>query len=76
MKQLPWVSFGKLRGSYGTTGNDQIGDYAFAETYNSTNAARGYQGVQGYFPSTFFNSALHWEKNYKAELALELAFFS
>ena len=26
---LPVLSFGKLRGSYGITGNDQIGDYEY-----------------------------------------------
>lgn len=27
MKEINFISFGKLRASYGTTGNDQIGDY-------------------------------------------------
>src|SRR5262249_45212708 len=30
---LPFLSFGKLRASYGSTGNDQIGDYQFLSTY-------------------------------------------
>jgi hypothetical protein len=33
-KILAFLSFGKLRGSYGTTGNDQIGDYSFLSLYN------------------------------------------
>jgi hypothetical protein len=32
------MSFGKLRFSYGTTGNDQIGDYRFYDTYGTTGA--------------------------------------
>ncbi|MCK7556818.1 SusC/RagA family TonB-linked outer membrane protein [Chitinophaga sedimenti] len=29
MKEIQVISFGKLRGSYGTTGNDKIGDYKY-----------------------------------------------
>jgi len=34
--EIPWLSFGKLRASYGTTGNDQIGDYQFLNTYTTS----------------------------------------
>src|SRR5207249_3364642 len=30
-----FLSFGKLKGSYGSTGNDQIGDYQFLNLYNN-----------------------------------------
>ena len=30
-----FLSFGKIRGSYGTTGNDQIGDYQYLDSYTS-----------------------------------------
>ncbi len=33
-KGISFLSFGKLRLSYGTTGNDQIGDYQFLSLYN------------------------------------------
>src|SRR5690606_37515188 len=29
----PFISFGKLRASYGTTGSDQIGDYQYLDVY-------------------------------------------
>src|SRR5690606_31753018 len=31
-----WLSFGKLRGSYGVTGSDQIGDYQYIDSYQAT----------------------------------------
>jgi len=68
-----WLSFGKLRGSYGVTGNDQIGDYQFRDNYS--NASYPYQGQAGYIPSRLFNSNYAWEKNKKAEVAIELGFF-
>jgi len=42
---LPFVSFGKLKGSYGTTGSDQIGDYAFMNLYHPLTAEVPYQGI-------------------------------
>ncbi len=33
LRNLSFVSFGKLRGGYGTTANDQIGDYRFINLY-------------------------------------------
>src|SRR5690606_9100770 len=35
-KDHPLLSFGKIRGSYGLTGNDQIGNYEFLDTYTPT----------------------------------------
>ncbi len=67
---LPWLSFGKLRGSYGSSGNDQIGNYKFLDTWTSTN--QPYQGGPGLQPSSLYNSEFSWETNRKAELALEL----
>src|SRR5690606_15666231 len=31
-ESIPFISYGKIRGSYGATGNDQIGDYQFLDT--------------------------------------------
>lgn len=65
-----FLSFGKLRGSYGITGNDQIGDYRFMNTYSLTN--KRYQGATGLMPRTLFNPNFSWESVRKLELALEL----
>lgn len=66
------ISFGKLRYSYGTTGNDQIGDYNFLDTYSS--AGNNYQGVVGLQPNRLYNPNFGWETNRKIEIALELGF--
>ena len=67
------LSFGKLRGSYGTTGNDQIGDYQFLDTY--TSSGYEYQGIKGLQPIRLFNANFGWETNRKLEMALETGFF-
>ncbi len=69
---LPFISFGKLRGSYGTSGNDQIGDYQYLSNYSTSGVV--YQGVLGLTPMQLFNSDYAWEVNKKSDVGLELGF--
>ncbi|MFD2907933.1 SusC/RagA family TonB-linked outer membrane protein [Flavobacterium ardleyense] len=71
---LPFMSFGKLRSSYGTTGSDQIGDYQFLNTYAASGTV--YNGIIGLAPSRLFNPDFSWEVNKKFELALETGYFN
>jgi len=70
------LSFGKLRGSYGTTGSDQIGDYRFLSLYNPM-PLQGilYQGIPGYLPIGLTNPNLQWEETRKLQIGLDLGFF-
>lgn len=68
------LSYGKLRGSYGVTGSDQIGDYGYLDTYSPT--TRDYQGGSGITPSRIANADYSWETNKKFEVAMELGFFN
>lgn len=70
---LPFISFGKLRASYGLTGNDQITDYQYLSTYTSSGYV--YQDISGLKPSRIANADFHWETTKKLELAAELGFF-
>ncbi|HUH47249.1 MAG TPA: SusC/RagA family TonB-linked outer membrane protein, partial [Arenibacter sp.] len=69
-KSLPLLSFGKLRASYGITGNDQIGDYQYLDTYTTTD--NNYNGAVGLSPSRLYNPNFGWETNKKLEVGLEL----
>ncbi|MGN6418110.1 MAG: SusC/RagA family TonB-linked outer membrane protein, partial [Pseudobacter sp.] len=60
-RMLPFLNFGKLRASYGSTGNDQIADYSFLSIYSSTGAR--YQTGTGLGPTRFENPVLGWEEN-------------
>lgn len=66
---FPFLSFGKLRGSFGTSGNDQIGDYKFYDLWTTSTVQ--YQQNPGFFPSSLFNPNLRWESTQKFELAIE-----
>ncbi len=69
-KHLRFLSYGKLRASYGTTGNDQIGDYGYLSTYSPSSYP--YNGSPGLMPTRLFNATYAWEKNKKSEAAIEL----
>ncbi len=70
--KMPFLSFGKLRASYGVTGNDQIGDYQYLDTYQSSGTV--YDGTVGLTPIRLFNPNFSWETNRKIEAAVELGF--
>ncbi len=67
-----FLSFGKLRASYGTTGSDQIGDYTYLNLYNPTTSngpSQPYQGTTGLEPQGLTNPYLEWKRqgNYSSE---------
>ena len=70
--KLSFLSFGKLRASYGTVGNDQIGNYQYLDSWSSTSYPYG--GVSGLAPSRFPNPDYSWEVNKKLEAGLDLGF--
>ncbi len=72
--KLPFINFGKVRISYGTTGSDQIGDYRFMDLYQSTSVDVPYLGEIGLYKHNLYNPDLAWEETKKFEAALELGF--
>ncbi|MGC3947963.1 MAG: hypothetical protein QM762_26220 [Chryseolinea sp.] len=71
-RTMPFLSFGKLRGSFGITGNDQISDYQYLDAYKPSTGA--YQNVVGLTPARLANPNFSWEQNSKLEGAIELGF--
>ncbi len=71
---LPFLSYGKLRTSYGITGNDQVGNYQYLDSW--TNTAFPFQGNPSLRPARLYNKDYSWEQNRKFEAAIELGFFS
>jgi len=76
LKDQKWLSFGKLRGSYGTEGNDQIGgaNYNYLSTYGQ--ALEPYGTSPTLIANGIANPDYSWERSTKIEAALELGFFS
>lgn len=69
--QLPFLSFGKLRSSYGSTGNDQLQNYLYLSLYTPTTA---YLGNAAMNPATLPNENIQWELTRKFDVGLELGF--
>lgn len=69
-RNFRWLSFGKIRFSYGLTGNDQIGDYQYLDSWTATSST--YLGISTLQPSRLYNPDYSWEENRKTELGLEL----
>ena len=65
------LEYGKLRTSYGMTGNDQIGDYQYLDTWRPSRG-EPFQGVQGFAPESLYNPEYSWERCRKADIALDL----
>lgn len=72
MQQQSVISFGKLRASYGSSGNDQIGDYAYLSSWEAPGYP--YDGNAGLTPTRFDNPYYQWERTRKLEGGLELGF--
>lgn len=68
MNSVQFISFLKLRVSYGITGNDNIGNYASRKYYISQNLL----GSQGLVRGNLYNPALQWETNTKLNGGLDL----
>lgn len=69
-----WLTHGKLRSSYGVTGNDKINDYLYVTNY--TTSKYPYENNIGLYVSKLGTETLHWEETKKFDIGLELGFLT
>ena len=69
---LSFLSFGKLRASYGTTGSDAIGNYQYLALWSPTGLQ--YDGTNGLSPDNLFNEDFAWEETRKLEMGIDAGF--
>ncbi len=72
---LKVLNFGKLKGSYGITGNDQIGDYAYLSQYGANSNVQ-YQNITPVYPTGLANPYVQWETTKKLQAGIDLGFFT
>jgi len=74
-----FISFLKLRGSYGTTGGDGVGDYQYLSQWSSgtiTNLVPAYNGIaRPLINQHAVNQYFHWQSNHELNEALEIGLF-
>ena len=66
----PWVNMLKVKASYGSQGNDQIGNYRYTDTYSVEN-------LEGQIATTFVskgNENITWETNENFNAGVEFGF--
>ncbi|WP_233507754.1 SusC/RagA family TonB-linked outer membrane protein [Adhaeribacter pallidiroseus] len=82
LKNIPKISFAKVRASYGVTGNNNIGNYTpyalISNTYNNTslNAAFGDKVTPGAAVISLANPNLSWETTKQFDAGLDLGLFN
>jgi TonB-linked SusC/RagA family outer membrane protein len=72
MERLPVISNLKVRGSYGLTGNQNIGDFAAKGLWSGANA---YAALAGTSPSQLSNPDLKWETTRQTDVGIDIGLF-
>lgn len=71
-KIIPFLSFGKVRTSYGITGNDQITEFSYLSVYAINNPDVLYQNSIGLYATNIPNPYLKWERTNKWQTGVDL----
>ncbi|MDR1897402.1 MAG: TonB-dependent receptor [Prevotellaceae bacterium] len=66
----------KLRASLGTVGNQEIGDYRYLDTYNTTKYSFNNNIVVGYVQSNRANPELKWETTSQYNAGIDVSLFN
>lgn len=70
-----WITDLKLRGSFGITGNNAIGNYSSLSLLRASNYVLGGTIVNGQVLANFSNSGLGWEQSQQTDIGLDLSLF-
>lgn len=73
-EHLHFISFGKIRASYGETGSDKIADFRYLTRWSGTNASP-YLNQPVYLPLQHANAYLQWQEDRKIDASIQLGFF-
>ncbi|MEN3323236.1 TonB-dependent receptor [Mariniflexile soesokkakense] len=66
----------KLRGSWGISGNNNIGNYEHIANLSNTNYSFGGNLASGQSPANFANADLSWEKSESTNIGLDIGIFN
>ncbi|MDA3818385.1 MAG: TonB-dependent receptor [Prolixibacteraceae bacterium] len=79
IKDIPFFSNFKVRGSYGTAGNNRIDDFLWTTTYRVSSSKAYFlnESEKPYFyPETLANPDLKWETTITRNIGIDLGFFN
>lgn len=75
-KSLPALSYGKISGSYGTTGSDGIAPYMYQSLFKAIQYVPTYQGIGPSYPANLYNPNYSWANKQLLNIGLDLGFFN
>jgi len=73
---FPFFSYGKLSGSYGTTGGDASQAYSYQALYQTVSYVSDFQGIRQIYPYNLYNPDFSWATKKSLNLALDFGFFN
>ncbi len=76
MKNISWLTDMKIRGSYGVTGNNSIGEYKNSSSLSSSGYILGDKYAPGVVLNSFVNNNIGWEESNQMDLGLDLSAFN
>ncbi|MBS1603312.1 MAG: SusC/RagA family TonB-linked outer membrane protein, partial [Bacteroidetes bacterium] len=71
---LRFISYGKLSGSYGTTGTDATLPYQYQQLFSASSNITGFQGVRPLNVQNLFNPDYGWDTKKSWNIGLDLGF--
>ncbi len=74
-RTLPFISYGKLSGNYGTNGSDGVAPYNYQSFWKTSGSTSTFQGTRGYQPSNLYNPNYSWDQKKAWNAAVDLGFF-
>ncbi|BEG99258.1 SusC/RagA family TonB-linked outer membrane protein [Bacteroides sedimenti] len=73
MKELDWISNLKIRASYGTTGNNEVGNYPTRSSLESTSIVMNEGIVDAIYQKYAANTDIKWETTKTKDLGLDVS---
>lgn len=74
-KSLPVLSYGKISGSYGTSGSDGVQAYQYQSLYKTISFVPAFQGISPSAPYNLYNPDYSWALKKSLNLSLDFGFF-
>lgn len=73
---LPFFTYGKLSGSYGTTGGDASKAYSYQALYQNLSSVPAFQNIRQTYAYNLYNPDFSWATKKSLNLAVDLGFFN
>jgi TonB-dependent starch-binding outer membrane protein SusC len=75
LADVSWINDMKIRGSFGITGNNSIGEYNNAATLAAAGYILGDKFASGVVLNSFVNNNIGWEESNQVDIGLDLSTF-